>query len=170
MVQRELATFLWGSSANMDTFVRQWEEPVPIPPLKQTNKRIHKDFSPIVTTHVNNHVVNRKRVIYSILFPSFFFRCSSLSKKNTNAKVSSGSSSTLASICNQQLILLKRQVQSIYLQLLTYYELVGKKIFHLFFTSVLSKHHGSKSCGDFKRGVQNQKDFCLRINIVKENY
>ena len=72
MVQRELATFLWGSSANMDTFVRQWEEPVPIPPSKQTNKRIHKDFSPIVTTHVNNHVVNRKRVIYSILFPSFF--------------------------------------------------------------------------------------------------
>ena len=25
-----------------------------------------------MTTHVNNHVVNRKRVIYSILFPSFF--------------------------------------------------------------------------------------------------
>ena len=37
------------------------------------------------------------------------------------------------------------------LQLLTYYELVGKKIFHLFFTSVLSKHYGNTGCGVFKR-------------------
>ena len=25
-------------------------------------------------------------------------------------------------------------------------------------------------CGVFKRGVQNYKDFCLRINILKGNY
>ena len=30
--------------------------------------------------------------------------------------------------------------------------------------------YGNKGCGDFKRGVQNSKDFCLRINILKGNY
>ena len=28
-------------------------------------------------------------------------------------------------------------------------------------------HYGNTDCGVFKRGVQNQKDFCLRINILK---
>ena len=26
-------------------------------------------------------------------------------------------------------------------------------------------HYGNTGCGVFKQGVQNQKDFCLRINI-----
>ena len=30
--------------------------------------------------------------------------------------------------------------------------------------------YGNIGCGVFKRGVQNQKDFCLRINILKGNY
>ena len=30
--------------------------------------------------------------------------------------------------------------------------------------------YGNTGCGVFKRGVQNQKDFCLRINILKGNY
>ena len=32
----------------------------------------------------------------------------------------------------------------------------------------LHVHYGNTGCGVFKRGVQNQKDFCLRINILKE--
>ena len=31
-------------------------------------------------------------------------------------------------------------------------------------------HYGNMGCGVFKRGVQNQKDFCIRINIPKGNY
>ena len=34
----------------------------------------------------------------------------------------------------------------------------------------LSGSYGNTGCGVFKRGVQNQKDFCLRINILKGNY
>ena len=30
--------------------------------------------------------------------------------------------------------------------------------------------YGNTGCGVFKRGVQNSKDFCLRINILKESY
>ena len=30
--------------------------------------------------------------------------------------------------------------------------------------------YGNTGCGVFKRGVQNYKDFCLRINILKGNY
>ena len=29
---------------------------------------------------------------------------------------------------------------------------------------------GKTVCGDFKRGLQNSKDFCLRINILKGNF
>ena len=29
---------------------------------------------------------------------------------------------------------------------------------------------GNTSCGVFKWGVQNQKDFCLRVNISKQNF
>ena len=31
-------------------------------------------------------------------------------------------------------------------------------------------HYGNTGCGVFKRGIQNQKDFCIRINIPKGNY
>ena len=31
-------------------------------------------------------------------------------------------------------------------------------------------NYGSTGCRVFKRGVQNLKDFCLRINILKGNY
>ena len=31
-------------------------------------------------------------------------------------------------------------------------------------------YYGNMGCGVFKRGVQNWKDFCLRINIFKGNY
>ena len=30
--------------------------------------------------------------------------------------------------------------------------------------------YGNTGCGVFKRGVQNQKDFCIRIDIPKGNY
>ena len=30
--------------------------------------------------------------------------------------------------------------------------------------------YGNTGRGDFKRGIQNQKDFCLRINVPKGNY
>ena len=30
--------------------------------------------------------------------------------------------------------------------------------------------YGNTGCGVFKQGVQNQKDFCIRINIRKGNY
>ena len=30
--------------------------------------------------------------------------------------------------------------------------------------------YGNTGCGVFKRGVQNYKGFCLRINILKANY
>ena len=30
--------------------------------------------------------------------------------------------------------------------------------------------YGSTGCGVFKQGVQNKKDFCLRIKILKRNY
>ena len=30
--------------------------------------------------------------------------------------------------------------------------------------------YGNTGCGVFKRGVQNQKDFCIEINIPKGNY
>ena len=30
--------------------------------------------------------------------------------------------------------------------------------------------YGSTGCGVFKWGIQKQKDFCLRINLTKENY
>ena len=31
-------------------------------------------------------------------------------------------------------------------------------------------HYGNTGCGVFKGGVQNKKDFCLRINMLKGNY
>ena len=31
-------------------------------------------------------------------------------------------------------------------------------------------YYGIKGCGVFKRGVQNKKDFCLKINILKGKY
>ena len=37
-------------------------------------------------------------------------------------------------------------------------------------TRPICKQYGNTGCGLFKRGVQNQKDFCLRINILKGNY
>ena len=36
--------------------------------------------------------------------------------------------------------------------------------------SKVSADYGNTGCGVFKRGVQNEKDFCLRINILKGNY
>ena len=30
--------------------------------------------------------------------------------------------------------------------------------------------YGNTGCGVFKRGIQNQKDFCIKINIPKGNY
>ena len=30
--------------------------------------------------------------------------------------------------------------------------------------------YGNTGCGVFKRGIQNLKDFCLRINIPKGNF
>ena len=36
--------------------------------------------------------------------------------------------------------------------------------------SAMSVHYGNMGCGVFKRGVQNQKGFCIRINILKGNY
>ena len=34
----------------------------------------------------------------------------------------------------------------------------------------INQYYGNMSCRVFKWGVQNQKDCCLRINILKENY
>ena len=31
-------------------------------------------------------------------------------------------------------------------------------------------HYGNTGCRVFKLGVQNYKDFCLKINILKGNY
>ena len=31
-------------------------------------------------------------------------------------------------------------------------------------------YYGNMGCRVFKQGVQNWKDFCLKINIPKENY
>ena len=31
-------------------------------------------------------------------------------------------------------------------------------------------YYGNTGCGVFKRGIQNWKDFCLRINKLKGNY
>ena len=31
-------------------------------------------------------------------------------------------------------------------------------------------HYGNTGCRVFKRGIQNWKDFCLKINIPKGNY
>ena len=31
-------------------------------------------------------------------------------------------------------------------------------------------HYGNRGCGIFKRGIQNQKGFCIRINIPKGNF
>ena len=41
-----------------------------------------------------------------------------------------------------------------------------------FWACVLNKreHYGNTGCGVFKRGIQNVKYFCLRINISKGNY
>ena len=33
-----------------------------------------------------------------------------------------------------------------------------------------SAGYGSTGCGVFKRGIQNKKDFCIKINIPKGNY
>ena len=41
-------------------------------------------------------------------------------------------------------------------------------IFSLFQTWIVL--YGNTGCGVFKRGVQNLKGFCLRINILKGNY
>ena len=30
--------------------------------------------------------------------------------------------------------------------------------------------YGNMGCGVFKRGIQNYKDFCIKINILKGNY
>ena len=35
---------------------------------------------------------------------------------------------------------------------------------------VISYIYGNTGCGVFKREVQNLKDFCLKINILKGNY
>ena len=35
---------------------------------------------------------------------------------------------------------------------------------------VMPVHYGNTGCRVFKRGVQNLKDFCLRINVLKGNY
>ena len=32
------------------------------------------------------------------------------------------------------------------------------------------EHYGNTGCQVFKKGVQNWKDFCLKINIPKGNY
>ena len=37
-------------------------------------------------------------------------------------------------------------------------------------SKVIDVSYGNTGCGIFRRGIQNQKDFCLRINILKENY
>ena len=37
-------------------------------------------------------------------------------------------------------------------------------------TQAYDAKYGNTGCGVFKWGVQNQKDFCLRINILKGNY
>ena len=36
--------------------------------------------------------------------------------------------------------------------------------------SPYSLQYGNTGCGVFKRGVQNYKGFCVRINILKGNY
>ena len=43
-------------------------------------------------------------------------------------------------------------------------------MYHKTFPKELPAHYGNMSCRVFKRGVQNLKDFCLRINILKGNY
>ena len=41
---------------------------------------------------------------------------------------------------------------------------------YTFIQSSISTQYGNTGCGVFKRGVQNKKDFCIRINIFKGNY
>ena len=40
----------------------------------------------------------------------------------------------------------------------------------IWFFSPCYLYYGNMGCKVFKPGVQNQKDFCLRINILKGNY
>ena len=40
----------------------------------------------------------------------------------------------------------------------------------LYLVSARWHHNGSTGCGVLKRGTQNKKDFCIKINIPKENY
>ena len=42
------------------------------------------------------------------------------------------------------------------------------EFYHL--DSIQTGSYGSKGCGVFKRGIQNKKGFCIRINILKGNY
>ena len=37
-------------------------------------------------------------------------------------------------------------------------------------TSLITSNYGNTGCRVFKRGYKNWKDFCLKINIPKENY
>ena len=37
-------------------------------------------------------------------------------------------------------------------------------------SKVIDVSYGNTGCGIFRRGIQNQKDFCLRINILKGIY
>ena len=43
-------------------------------------------------------------------------------------------------------------------------------LFDLVFCSLMASHYGNRGCGVFKGGVQNQKGFCIRINMPKGNY
>ena len=62
-----------------------------------------------------------------------------------------------------------------YLNKPKYFEEINKRVkINLYVDEILSTsifvHYGNTGCGLFKPGVQNKKDFCLRINILKGNY
>ena len=50
--------------------------------------------------------------------------------------------------------------------------LIHYSLFYAFNTPFIKEYapYGNTGCGVFKRGIQNQKDFCLRINIPKGNF
>ena len=64
------------------------------------------------------------------------------------------------------------------LQSLNFHETVSSDLVFDCITKIIAKqvslpcshHYGNMGCGVFKRGLQNQKDFCIRINIPKGNY
>ena len=92
--------------------------------------------------------------------------------------------STLCNVCSKRLISIKclaivAATVSVYSTQDTYKTLISLQNMDTgtkernslgLLTISLYVQYGSTGCGVFKRGIQNQKDFCKKINIPKGNY